>query len=434
MKRVFSIILLLLYLGAEETTLWKPPFKHCWGINKGTEAKLDMLTGDATDFDNPQGLACTRLDATNEKGVDDDDELTVYGVNSGRGEIIFNKSMTALSIYGKSGSGKGEFLNPNGISASRKGWVVVADTDNRRVVLLENPGDRLKWVRTMGEDILIKPMDVAISPLDTIFVTDASTNSIHLFDIMGRHLAEIAKGELAGPTGIDIDNAHFKKSRYRESLIFVIDAMGKRITKMDYRGRIKKRRALSEIGFGNGIAKYLALDYDNNIYFPDTVGCKIVKLDKDLNFITATGKCGRDGELEFNHPRGIAIWRRFGQVFISERDAAQYYWLAVDIDDFNISFQNDSLTRQVNVEFDLTQKAYFTIDITAPDGTVWNMLTRRRFQQEEDTWVWDLKDNQGNPVPLGEYKIDVLIEPTYSSFTFFDIKRSGKVKITPPVR
>jgi hypothetical protein len=109
-----------LVLTKREPLFLKPPFKHTWGINRGDEAKLDMLLGNVTDFINPQDLACVKLVETDDKKTeDDDDELTVFGVNSGRGQIIYNKSMKALGLFGSQGSKDGQFSEPHGITAHR---------------------------------------------------------------------------------------------------------------------------------------------------------------------------------------------------------------------------------------------------------------------------------------------------------------------------
>ena len=49
----------------------------------------------------------------------DDDELTVFGLNSGEGEIIYNTSLYEVKIYGERGTGEGQFLDPLGIDAEQ---------------------------------------------------------------------------------------------------------------------------------------------------------------------------------------------------------------------------------------------------------------------------------------------------------------------------
>jgi hypothetical protein len=93
-------------------------------------------------------MAALKLDAEDDpKNPRDDDELTVFGVNSGQHMIIYNTSLTSIAFYGRQGDGVGEFEKPHGIAADRAGRVVVADTGNRRLHLLQYADDRLTHVR-----------------------------------------------------------------------------------------------------------------------------------------------------------------------------------------------------------------------------------------------------------------------------------------------
>lgn len=427
---VFAILLLADY------TLFKPPFRHSFGINKGDQANLRMLLGRSAAFSNPQGLAAVRRHDTNEPTSMDDAELTVYGVNSGRGQIIYNRSMRALDTFGKVGSRDGEFKNPHGIAAREDGKVIVADTGNRRVQVLNHGRRGLRFQRVIGEGILKEPFDVKITPTDTIFVTDKGTNSIHVFNLDGKHLGEIGKNKLIAPTGLDIDHPNLFRTRYRSSTIFVIDSLGKRINKMSYSGKLLRRRRLADYGYVNGVVSYCALDFDNNLYLPDTIMHTIHKLDDDLRHLKSTGKYGHDNALEFNHPRGIDIWRHLGQVFISERESAQYYWLGVDVDRLEVTYQGDSLSERIVIEVFLTQKAYYTLDIKGPGGFEHRLSeTKRRFQHGSQRLDWDLRDSKGRRVPAGEYTFDFVFEPTYSAYTFLEIPKKRTVKVPEsPVR
>ena len=118
----------------EPTTLVYPPFGHCMGIYRAGTEQLAMLLGGLVRFDNPQGLACVKLEAWDDPGSADDDELAVYGVNSGSGHIIYNADMYTLGLYGGSGSDYDQLLRPHGIAADPQGRVLVADTGNRRIL------------------------------------------------------------------------------------------------------------------------------------------------------------------------------------------------------------------------------------------------------------------------------------------------------------
>jgi hypothetical protein len=104
------LVMMICGLSARGESLVLPPFLHSYGIRKATPKHLFLFFGLSTSFDDPQGLATARLKTWDDPKTDkDDDEVVVYGVNSGRGEIIFNKSMLALGMYGKKAAAKTSF-------------------------------------------------------------------------------------------------------------------------------------------------------------------------------------------------------------------------------------------------------------------------------------------------------------------------------------
>ncbi len=135
----------------DPTTLVFPTFLHTYGIRKATRFHLFLFTKNKVKFNNPQGLAVVKLvswdDSTTKK---DDDEVTVYGVNSGQNCIIYNTSMKSLGIYGLDQNGKERLKEPTGIAANSSGDVYVADTGNNRIVKLHNPGHDLFYVKDVG--------------------------------------------------------------------------------------------------------------------------------------------------------------------------------------------------------------------------------------------------------------------------------------------
>lgn len=410
--RSIGFIVILLYLSLlfgeqTETTIIYPPFKHTWGIHKGTEAKLDMLLNDRTDFDDPQGLALTKLkshDDPNDKG--DDDEITAFGVNSGRGEIIYNSSMYSLALYGNRGSGVGEFLRPHGICATQDGDVYIADTGNRRIVHLRIPKRELHWVKAFGQDSLLAPFDVKAVPGGTLYVADEKRNSVVVFDTSGRFIREFKK--VIAPRGIDVDCDRLRWSAYKTNFIAVVDSFGKRIVKMNrINGKILATFRMSQLNYDDADLRYVALDYLDNIYVTDYNRCQVHKFDKNLEYLTSIGRCGtRDGE--FDQPRGIAIWRRFGQIVIAERASAQYFWVGVDVKNFSAEY--DAKNRAISVSFFVTEEAYFTVWLKG-NGENRKLGRKRRINSGKKNLSIKIPSDVGH----GKYTITFTIEPTYSS-------------------
>ena len=416
---IISISILPITAGQKQTTLLFPPFKHTWGIHKGTEEKLDLILGDKTDFDNPQGLTCTRLKSWDDPKDDEDDaEVTAFGVNSGRGEIIYNSSMYSLAIYGKRGSGVGEMSNPHGICSTEDGNVYVADTGNRRIVHLYIKKDKLNWVKPLGADSLIEPFDVKVIPGDTLFISDAGRNSIVVMDSSGKFIAEFKK--LFSPRGLDVDAPNFRWSAYKDNFIIVADSLGKRIVKLDRStGKILTIVRMSQLGMIDADLMFVALDFLDNIYVTDSVRCQVHKFDRNLNYLTSVGQCGTDDE-QFNHPRGIAIWRRFGQIVIAEKNSAQYYWVGVDVSNFKMDF--DAAARKITVSLFVTEEAYIKAVLEGKDD--FKLGSKRRIKAGKQELEFTIPNN----IPAGKYDAVFTIEATYSSKGHFDKKFEREIK------
>ena len=147
-KTIATVFLLCCLCAAlRSQSLVEPPYLHSYGIRKATPAKLFMFFGPITQFDDPEGLATAKMKSRDDpKTIQDDDEVVVYGVNSGRNQLIYNTSMWTLGLYGSKGSGDNQFLSPRGVAIDENGNVYVVDSGNNRVVQLFNPKKEVRWV------------------------------------------------------------------------------------------------------------------------------------------------------------------------------------------------------------------------------------------------------------------------------------------------
>ncbi len=418
---IFVIVLLFPLLARDVTTLYIPPFGHTWGIHKGTEGKLRLLLGRDKEFDNPQGIACARLAVWEDPSDDnDDDEITAYGVNSGPGEIIYNKSMTSLGCWGSKGTGERQLLNPHGITASSKGDVLVCDTDNGRIVHLFNDGKQLRFKGIIGEDTLRKPYDIHLTPEGFVFVTDRAANCIYRTDMSGSKFERIGVGYLQGPTGFEATSKEEKWGyvNTEENCLIVIDSLGKRITKMDYTGKIEYRVRASGLGYPYAEFMYIATDYYNNIYVTNKTNCKVHKFSPELEHIVAYGEPG-DDDNQFDEPRGIAIYKRFGQIVIAEKKSAQYYWVGTNMPKFSVSFLAQS--HQLRVHYFITERSLITLELLDSDkDEIVTLLSKRRKDIGENGQSFELEEELGRRLEPGKYYVKIIAEATYSSKSFYE--------------
>lgn len=443
------ILILVLFnatLAERNTSYVYPPWKHTWGVVRATPFKLRLLVGSKTRFDDPQGLACARLKAWEDTSrTGDDDEITVYGINSGDNCIVYNKSMFSLGIYGLDADHE-KMNRPWGIAADSKGNVYVSDRGNSRVLRLFNSGKELHFVSVLGKNREISdPRGVALDGRGNVYVTDASSGCVFVYDDDGI-LVDKWSG-FDGPDGIAVVGPTERWSFYhRDAFAVVVDSMHRRVRKLSLEGEILAETECSDWGVDEPFLGFVTLDYHNQILITDHRNGHIHKLDRNLTYLTSFGEPGR-GKYQFDEPRGICIYRRFGQMVVAEREGAQYMWVAVDVPRFTSEYVRDSVSTDIDIRFYLTEPAYCEIDLVDEMGRfVTRLVSKKRFQAGEGFLLWDLRIPQkrvrgvavqdppslyqaGTAVPAGSYTLRGRFRATYSSSEHFEKEVESKFTV-----
>ncbi|MGQ9708790.1 MAG: FlgD immunoglobulin-like domain containing protein [bacterium] len=410
------IFVMLLFAGAT-TTLIPPPFSHTLGFTRVSSFYLNMYLGSEFRVDQPEGLTCAKMKEEDDTTTFRDDALlTMFAVNSGTGQIVYNVKLVRPGIFGSRGKGVGQFNRPRGITCNEDGDVYVADTDNNRLVRLRYTNGELRWV-TVVDSSLNLPYDVTIDSKGRVYVTDTGNDQIVVYDRNNTRTAVFKPG-LEHPTGIAVMDNSSNFNDLGLDLLMVIDRFGNRINLLNLSGQIIRSIDSRRIGLDTAEFDYCAFDRYGNLYVTDRVNCQIHIFDPGLKFIISFGKGpnATGDQPVLNSPRGIAIGRKFGQLFVSEADGGQYYLIALDgflIGCFPQEF--DPYQPGTTIALYLTQRAEILIDIFNNQNEVVRTLTPP-YQQGpgEVLIVWDGRDNKANLVPEGEYSIRVTIRPTYS--------------------
>ncbi|MDK9700948.1 MAG: hypothetical protein OEM52_12440 [bacterium] len=433
-------------LAANESTtaFVYPPFKHTWGVVRGTPAKLFMLVGNRAKFSEPRGLACVRMNSWDDpKLTADDDEVTVYGVNSGQNTIIYNKSMYELGIYGDRQSGEAKLKDPWGIAANSNGDVFVSDMGNHRVVRLFNPKSELNFVSSFGglgteNGKFNQPRGIALDNEGRVYVADYLNNRIQIHESDGTFIRSIFG--LLGPVAVSVTDAKerwsYNHSTNREAFLVVVDSLEGRVSKYSLDGVLLKRVTARSWGVSNARIQFAAIDFFSQVLLTDGSNNCIWKLDRNLNLLSKFGKRG-SGDYEFDDPRGITLYRRFGQIFIAEREGAQYLWVGVDL--LRPDLKWEARNRVLTVTGFLTETAKVDIDLLDASGKLVTRIQSARINAGAFTETWDgairtfpktgLTDAEesqvsrfqvGNPVSPGSYQIRISARATYSSVREFE--------------
>ena len=419
MKHSFIVVFMCLAItDIEAESLVFPPYLHSYGIRKATPAKLFLFFGAKTAFDGPQGIAAAKMKSRDDPSTDkDDDEVVVYGVNSGRCELIYNTSMWSLALYGSRGGGVDQFLNPKGVAIDPDGNVYVADCGNNRIVHLFNPGKTVHWVgsftgATAADPGLMAPSQVALDNAGRIYVTDAGHCRIVVFTASGGICRTIPAHEEFtfenGPEMLTVADGAIDRWSYftGEHALYCADRGGTRLWKIDLNGRVLNRISLAAAGEKAG---YGAIDYYQNVWVTDRDKHCVLKFDKDLRPLDVIGSYGT-GKNQFIEPRGIAIWKRYGQVFIAEKKGAQYFWIGTDIKSKDLTERGNKL---YSLTLDLTEYSFISFfKLNGPD-TSW--VFSKRFTPPGGASI-DFYDT-GNSIGPGTALL-LKTEPTYSSYLY----------------
>jgi len=405
-----SFILLLLISQYQPQTLAVPPFEHTFGFYRASKYYLRLYIGPNFDYNDPQGIAAVKLKELDDpKTKKDDDELTVFAVNSGSGQIVYNIGLSAVKLYGN----EKIFSQPKGITANEDGLVCVADFGNKRVVKLQYAKGKLDMI---GEIQLPgRPFDVCLDSKNNLYITDYDNSKIYIYSPMDSLLKSFGRegqsyGEIFHPMGIEVIDAGAPQNYYQDDFIVVTDNDGKRVSRFTTSGRFLNSIYSFEIGLAEATFLYCAVDYFGNIYVTDEKNDQIHKFDHNLTYIISEGRTGV-GQGEFHSPRGITIGRRYGQVFITEKEGGQYLWISVDAI-FVGCFPSVFSAKQPGTTLALyiTDEARIDIDIYNQAGEkIGNLIDGLKKPPGEVLIVWDGLDKNGNVVPPGEYEFRITI-------------------------
>ncbi|MCB2210934.1 NHL repeat-containing protein [bacterium] len=428
----------------QEHTAWVyPPWEHTWGVVRATETHLDVFTLGKATFRNPQGLAAVRLTATDDpdsKG--DDDEVTVYGINSGENAIIYNRSMRSIGLFGYDDETRDFLDEPWDIAALPNGLVFVTDSGHRRVVKFRNVDGELVFQSEFGRDgqgALVLPRGIDVTVGGLVVVADAGADRVVLYDTSGVFVKAI--GGFDRPVGLAAVDSLDIHTRPKRNYFAVTDSGGQRLRRVDFDGHILAEKDISLIqGERDTYAGHIEIDLYHNIAATDSTNDRLLKFDENLELLSVWGQTG-EGRTRFHSPTGIAIWRRFGQAFVAESRGAHYLWVGTDISTPpRLAFPGPG---QIRVGLDLTERSQITLEIVDDDGKV--LRTRNSYRDPGSRsvlWRYDratfvrpepegrVQIERPGTLPEGEYTLRIRLRATYSSRKAFERVMETSVQLS----
>lgn len=211
---------------------------------------------------------------------------------------------------GGKGRNRGEFTNPQGICATPKGLILVADSNNQHVQVFNNTGDfKTKFgIRGRNAGQMQRPTGVAVTLNGNYLVADYDNKWVSVFAPDGKYLSKIGTGKLLGPKGVAVDNnGHIIVVDNKGSCIFIFQSNGKLLNKFGTRGNEDHQFAGPH---------YVAVNENNDIIISDFHNHCIKVFNSEGTFLFSFGSNG-EGNGQFNAPTGVAV-DKHGNILVAD--------------------------------------------------------------------------------------------------------------------
>jgi DNA-binding beta-propeller fold protein YncE len=396
------------------TTLVPPPVAHTMGFRRVTERQVAIAIPGAKLVD-PAGIAVVRLRATDGPERTDDDEVTVVAVDRGSGRLFTNFGPLRAGSWSGEGGPTGPLATPSDVAIDADGRVAVTDTGNRRVVLLRHDGASLRAERVF--DGFLEPRGIAADGRGGFYVCDRRFNAVfHLDAVTGKRTTFGLETAFDRPVAVATVPEGDRLARGKEPRVVVADLDGARLRSFSLSGSLHATLEASSVGVPDARFDAVEIDYYGNVYAADAAGHRMHKLRDDLFPLDTFGAEGT-GQGQFRSPRGIAIHRRLGQVFVTEADGAQYLWVGTDVRELRVEPRAGAM----GLAFVLTEESTLTVRVRDAHGAeVATLAADRRTPCGPFHGEWDGTDARGERVPGGSYTLEIRARATYASRSVFE--------------
>ncbi len=273
---------------------------------------------------------------------------------------------------------------------------------------MKHDGLKLRWVKAVVGNFK-SPQGVAFDTAGNLYIADTGNNQIEARSASGALKALPIQG-LDHPTALCVIDAKADWSFYKTdpyaNRMAVIDRQGTRLQTFSLSGKPLAAFTADEVTDGPMQLWGCAFDYYGNVVATDYAKGCLRKFGRNLEYLDTFGSQGED-DYEFDQPRGICVNNQFGQMFVSERDSAEYYWIGADA--LNLAFQKTATG--FRFPFFLTERALVTAAVKDADGNTVKDLGQRQDLEEgaqELDWTPDAS------VPAGTYSLQLTVMATYS--------------------
>jgi sugar lactone lactonase YvrE len=227
---------------------------------------------------------------------------------------VFSPEGEFKFMFGKQGTGEGDFAFPYGITSDKNNNIYVADLYNHKISIFDQNGKFLRYFKDSDPKNL--PLDGAGGLRiinDKLYVTDINLGKAYVYNLDGKRLLEISKADntlLFAPNAIVTD---------KNENIYISDSGNNRIVKFDKNGKYLLSINGSKSGKGNPVfinPRGLGITEDDVLLIVDNMSHRVHGYDLNGKELYNFGEYGVASG-NFVLPNGLFV-DTTGKVFITD--------------------------------------------------------------------------------------------------------------------
>ncbi|MEM7228606.1 MAG: SMP-30/gluconolactonase/LRE family protein [Planctomycetota bacterium] len=267
-------------------------------------------------------VPCTQDDADND-GVPDacdacpDDPMKFMPGRCGCGVMDDRSDITAITSFGIAGDdGVGEFTFPVGIALALSGDVYVTDVTTDQIHIFDSVGQPKSFAGAGPSDPneIERPVDLALTS-NRMYVVDQENHRINVRELDGTPVQVFgafgdSNAQFSSPSGIALTP---------DGRVFVADTGNNRIQVFEPDGSFVETVTVPESGVGPILfgPRGLHIDREGRLLIVDTFNQRVLMTMQDGTLLKSLGPFGPEGEDDFSFPLGVTS-DFAGRIYVSD--------------------------------------------------------------------------------------------------------------------